>query len=59
MLDLVTLPSGSFVVAYEVWAGASEEPEGVQLLSEVAKGHKVCVLSPGRKITCWEPEVGR
>lgn len=59
VLDMVTMPSGSFVVAYEVWAGASEEPEGILLLNDITRTHKVCVLSPDRGITSWEPGIGR
>jgi len=56
ILDRVALPAGTFIVAYEVWPGASAEPTASQLLDSLVRNSKVCVISPGKAIRCWEAE---
>jgi hypothetical protein len=56
ILDVVVFSNATFIVAYEVWAGARTEPTASQLLDLIAANSKVCVISPARAMTYWKIE---
>ena len=55
VLDVVALPS-PFVAAYEVWPGASAEPEARQLLERIAQHSRIYVIAPERALRYWQAE---
>lgn len=53
VFDLRVVAGRPLVMAFEVWAGASESEKAAGLLDDLARQYHVLLISPGRVVSGW------